>query len=96
MLRWFVRVTLTADGLDAAAEQGVSLRQIAAVLDSRPTLIEDIDDTTRAVTGSTGDRLVTVWLTEGPDGVWELVTAFEAGFATELRWGHIFGGSDAT
>lgn len=96
MLRWFVRVTLTADGLDTAADQGVSLRQIAAVLDGRPTLIEDIDETTRAVTGPTGSHLVTVWLTERPDGVWELVTAFEAGFATELRWAHIFGGSDAT
>ena len=89
-------MTLTADGLDAAAEQGVSLRQIAAVLDVRPTLVEGIDGTTRAVTGRASERLITVWLTEGPDGVWELVTAFEAGFATELRWGHIFGGSDAT
>jgi hypothetical protein len=89
-------VTLTADGLDAAAEQGVSLRQIAAVLDGRPALIEDIDERTRAVTGRTSGRLVTVWLTEGPEGVWELVAAFEAGFATELRWAHIFGGSDAT
>ncbi len=87
---------MTADGLDAAAEQGVSLRQIAAVLEARPTLVEDIDETTRAVTGRATGRLVTVWLAEGPDGVWELVTAFEAGFATELRWGHIFGGSDAT
>jgi hypothetical protein len=65
-------------------------------LDARPTLTEDIDETTRAVTGHTGDRLVTVWLTEGSGGVWELVTAFEAGLATELRWAHIFGGSDAT
>jgi len=91
-----VRVALTADGLDAAAEQGISLRQIAGVLQARPALIEDIDETTRAVTGRAGTRLVTVWLTEGPDGVWELVTAFETGFATELRWGHVFGGSDAT
>jgi hypothetical protein len=91
-----VRVTLTADGLDAAAEQGISLRQIAAVLEARPALIEDIDETTRAVTGRAGARLVTVWLTEGLGGVWELVTAFEAGFATELRWGHAFGGSDET
>jgi hypothetical protein len=91
-----VQVALTADGLDAAAEQGVGLRQIAAALGARPNLVEDIDDTTRAVTGPAGDRLVTVWLTEGPDGVWELVTAFEAGMATELRWEHIFGGSDAT
>lgn len=92
-----MRVTLTADGLDAATDQGVSLRQVAAVLDAtRPTLIEDIDETTRAVTGRAGDRLITVWLSEGPGGVWELVTAFRAGFATELRWGHIFGGSDAT
>jgi hypothetical protein len=89
-------VTLTADGLDAAAEQGVSLRQIAAVLEVRPNLIEDVDETTRAITGRADERLVTVWLNEGPDGVWELVTAFEAGFTTELRWGHIFGGSDAT
>jgi hypothetical protein len=89
-------VTLTADGLDAAAEQGVSLQQIAAALDAQPTLIEDVDEKTRAVTGHASGRLVTVCLTEGPDRVWELVTAFEAGFATELRWGHIFGGSDAT
>lgn len=66
------------------------------MLDAWPTLIEDVDETTRAVTSHAGGRLVTVWLTEGSDGVWELVTAFEAGFATELRWGHIFGGSDAT
>jgi hypothetical protein len=87
---------LTADGLDAAAEQGIGMREIVAALESWPTVIEDIDETTRAVTGPAGDLLVTVWLNEGPNGVWELVTAFEAGFATELRWGQIFGGSDAT
>lgn len=91
-----MHVTLTADGLDAAAGQGVSLRQIAAVLGSRLTLIEDIDATTRAVTGSDGGRLITVWLGEALDGVWELVIAFEAGLATQVRWRHIFGGSDAT
>jgi hypothetical protein len=87
-------VIFTVDGLDAAAEQGVSLSSIRAALAAQPTLIEDLDASTRAVTGRVDGRLVTVWLTEGDDGVWELVLAFEPGFATELKWTHVFGGSD--
>jgi hypothetical protein len=94
VLRWVVRVILTVDGLDAAAEQGVSLAGIRAVLAAEPTLIEDIDARTRAVSGRVQGRLVTVWLIEGDGGVWELALAFDAGFATELKWTHIFGGSD--
>ncbi|MET7426403.1 hypothetical protein [Dactylosporangium sp. NPDC005555] len=89
-----MRVILTVDGIDAAAEQGVTLPAINAALAAQPTLIEDIDASTRAVTGRVDGRLVTVWLTEGDDGVWELAIAFEAGFATELKWTHVFGGSD--
>jgi hypothetical protein len=90
-------VVLTVDGLDAAAEQGVSLRQVTGVLEAQPTMIEDIDPTTRAVTGRVGSRLVTVWLNESADGAWELVTAFEAGLTTELKWNHALGGgSDAS
>ncbi|WP_432831390.1 hypothetical protein [Dactylosporangium sp. CA-092794] len=85
---------LTVDGIDAAAEQGVDLTTIRAVLAAQPTLVEDVDDRTRAVSGRVGGRLVTVWLVEGDNGGWELVLAFEAGFATELKWTHIFGGSD--
>jgi hypothetical protein len=87
-------VIFTADGLDAAAEQGVSLPSISAALAAQPTLIEDIDTRTRAVTGKVDGRLITVWLVEGQDSVWELALAFEAGFATELKWIHVFGGSD--
>jgi hypothetical protein len=87
-------VILTADGIDAAAEQGVSLANIRAALAAEPMLIEDIDARTRAVTGRVGRSLVTVWLVEGDGGVWELASAFDAGFATELKWTHIFGGSD--
>lgn len=70
------------------------LPAIKAALATQPTLIEDIDASTRAVTARIDGRLVTVWLTEGDDGVWELAIAFKAGFATELKWTHVFGGSD--
>ena len=66
---------------------------IKAALAAQPTLIEDIDPRTRAITGRVQGRLVTVWLNEGEDGVWELVLAFEAGFAVELKWNHVFGGT---
>lgn len=89
-----MRVILTVDGIDAAAEQGVDLAMIRAVLAAQKTLIEDIDPQTRAVSGRVDGRLVSVWLVEGEDDVWELALAFEAGFATELKWAHVFGDSD--
>jgi hypothetical protein len=89
-----VRVIFTVDGIDAAAEQGVDLRTIRAALTSQPTMIEDIEPGTRAVTGRVRGRLVTVWLVEDDDGVWELASAFEGGFTVEIKWSHVFGGSD--
>ena len=94
MLHWVVRVIFTVDGLEAAAEQGVDLGTIRAVLAAQPTMIEDIDSRTRAVTGRVRSRLITVWLVEGDDGVWELVNAFDGGLTVELAWRHVFGGSD--
>jgi hypothetical protein len=88
VLRSVVRVVLTVDGIDAAADQGVDLATIRKVLAARQILVEDIDPQTRAVSGRVGGRLVTVWLIEGGNDVWELALAFEAGFATELTWTH--------
>jgi hypothetical protein len=89
-----VRVIFTVDGVEAAAEQGVDLATVKAVFDALPTMIEDIDSHTRAVTARVGERLTTAWLVEDEDGVWELATAFAAGLTTELKWAHIFGGTD--
>jgi hypothetical protein len=87
-------VIFTVDGVEAAAEQGVDLATMTAVFDARPTMTEDIDPHTRAVTARVNERLITAWLVEDDDGVWELATAFVAGLATELKWAHIFGGTD--
>jgi hypothetical protein len=90
-----MRFSLTEDGLLSAAEQGVSRDEILHVLTGPgPRMVEDIDPYVRAITARTqGGRLVVVWLEESSTGEYDLETAFEAGFAVEVKWNHIYGGT---
>lgn len=88
-----MRINYDVDGIEQALAQDVTIDEISEVLRSRPQLHPDLDEDVRSVAGRTATgRLVVVWLEEQTDDSWDLITAFEAGFATQLKWNHAFGG----
>lgn len=86
----------TANGLDAAAGQGISRAQIEVVLNAAIQLRLYPDSQTLTVTAGVDGGLVTVWLAEARnDDEWDLVTAFESGLTIQLKWTHMLGERNA-
>jgi hypothetical protein len=89
-----VRVNPTPEGIEAAARQGVELAEIVAALRQEGhRLIEDLDQHIRVMTAPTpARRLICVWVElDSATDEYDLVTAFEAGLAQQVKWTHAYG-----
>jgi hypothetical protein len=88
-----LRFNWTVDALQSVEAQGLQPADVQAVLTGPgPRLMQTVnDDVLRVVARTPAGRLVEVWLTEQPDGEYDIWTVFEAGAVSRARWINAFG-----
>ena len=88
-----LRFNWTIDALENVEAQGLQTADVQAVLTGPgPRLMQTInDDVLRVIARTPAALLIEVWLTEQPDGEYDIWTAFEAGAISRARWTNAFG-----
>jgi hypothetical protein len=88
-----LRFNWTVDALESVEAQGLQAAEVQAVLTGPgPRLTQPINgDVLRVIARTPAGLLIEVWLTEQPDGEYDIWTAFEAGVISRARWINAFG-----
>ncbi len=88
-----LRFNWTVDALESVEDQGLQAADVQAALTGPgPRLLQAInDDVLRVIARTAAGLLIEVWLTEQPDGEYDIWTAFEAGAISRARWINAFG-----
>jgi len=88
-----LRFNWTVDALESVEAQGLQVADVqAALIGPGPRLMQPInDDVLRVIARTPAGLLIEVWLTEQPDGEYDIWTAFEAGAISRARWINAFG-----
>jgi len=88
-----LRFNWTVEALESVEAQGLQAAEVQAVLTGPgPRLMQAInDDVLRVIARGPSGLLIEVWLTEQPDGEYDIWTAFEAGAVSRARWINAFG-----
>lgn len=88
-----MRFNWTIDALEHVDAQGLAATDVQAALTGPASrLMQRVDeDVVRVVALTPTELLIEVWLTEQPDGEYDIWTAFEAGAVSRARWINAFG-----
>jgi hypothetical protein len=88
-----LRFNWTVDALEGVEAQGLQPAEVqAALTGSGPRLMQRVNgDVLRVIARTPAGLLVEVWLSEQPDGEYDIWTAFQAGPVSRARWINAFG-----